>query len=212
MQNFEKRRDRYDFFSQADNPRFNLSFDLELPDFRPYCKERGIPPFHFLLFCLLSSVQDVENFRYREHDGKIIKIDKFCGSYTVVNKDNNLNFTQFDMTSDLDQFIARSLAAKKEAEESVQMINTGNELSEREQKDAFHITCIPWLRLTSIEHPDFRGSPDIPSFAWGRFGSAQDGLMTVPFSVQAHHGFVDGFHVHQLAQAIAARVARIINA
>jgi chloramphenicol O-acetyltransferase type A len=28
--------------------------------------------------------------------------------------------------------------------------------------------------------------------------------------VQAHHGFVDGYHVHLLAEAIAARIAKTI--
>ena len=34
--------------------------------------------------------------------------------------------------------------------------------------------------------------------------------MRVPFSAQAHHGFVDGCHVQKLAQALARRIAAII--
>jgi chloramphenicol O-acetyltransferase len=30
--------------------------------------------------------------------------------------------------------------------------------------------------------------------------------------VQAHHGFVDGYHIHLLAETIAARVTGIIQA
>ena len=46
-------------------------------------------------------------------------------------------------------------------------------------------------------------APDIPSLAWGRF-RAVDGGLQLPFSVQAHHGFVDGYHIHLLAQQVAA--------
>jgi len=59
-----------------------------------------------------------------------------------------------------------------------------------------------------------KGSPDIPSLAWGRFKDAQDGTrgrLQLPFSVQAHHGFVDGFHIHQLAQQIAAELDRFMQ-
>lgn len=212
MQNFEKRRDRYDIFAQAANPRVNLNFDLELSDFRPYCKARQIPPFHFMLYCLLTSLQGIDNFLYRVVDGKVVKIDHFWGSYTVINQDHNLNFTRFDMTDDLELFIARSVAAKKEAEASAALINTGNDMDERGRKENFHVTSLPWLNMTSIEHPAFQGSADIPSFAWGRFRDAHNGSMAVPFSVQAHHGFVDGYHIHQLAQAIAARVVHLIGA
>jgi len=32
----------------------------------------------------------------------------------------------------------------------------------------------------------------------------------VPFSVQAHHGFVAGYHVHLLTQSIAARARNLM--
>jgi chloramphenicol O-acetyltransferase len=33
----------------------------------------------------------------------------------------------------------------------------------------------------------------------------------LPFSVQAHHGFVDGFHIHQFAQQIAAELVELMR-
>jgi chloramphenicol O-acetyltransferase type A len=211
MHNFEKRRDRYELFAAFEKPLVNVSFDMSVPDFRPYCRERKLPPFHFFLYCILNSIKEIDNFMYRVHDGEVIRIEQFQASYTVLNKDNNLNFASFDMSSDLQEFVARSLAAKAVAEASGAMLNSAREQSEREQKNNVHITCMPWFKLTSIEHPVYRhGSYDIPSLAWGKFGDAEDGKMTIPFSVQAHHGFVDGYHIHLLAEAIAARVARLI--
>jgi chloramphenicol O-acetyltransferase len=35
--------------------------------------------------------------------------------------------------------------------------------------------------------------------------------MTVPFCVQAHHGFVDGYHVHLLLQCLGERIAHEMN-
>jgi len=74
-------------------------------------------------------------------------------------------------------------------------------------KDQVFITCIPWLDFTSIQHPAATlGSPDIPSLAWGKFKDGPNGRLALPFSVQAHHGFVDGYHIHLLAQQIAAEL------
>ena len=82
----------------------------------------------------------------------------------------------------------------------------------REAKDQVFVTCMPWLDFTSIQHPMASlATPDIPSLAWGRFSDGPEGLQ-LPFSVQAHHGFVDGYHIHLLAQQIGAELAAIIGA
>ena len=52
MENFEKRRDRFELFDGMESPLLNLTFNLEVPDFRPYCKHHDLPPFHFFLFIL----------------------------------------------------------------------------------------------------------------------------------------------------------------
>jgi chloramphenicol O-acetyltransferase len=101
MQNFEKRRDRYNAFASFENPLVNLSFELEVPEFRPYCKQQGLPPFHFFLYHVLHALKGIDNFMYRIHQGEVIKIDDFWASYTVINQDQNLNFARFEMTEDL---------------------------------------------------------------------------------------------------------------
>ncbi|PWF49035.1 CatA-like O-acetyltransferase [Massilia glaciei] len=211
MKNFEHRRDRYELFRQFDNPLVNLSLELDLPDFRPFCQARGLPPFHFLLYCVLTSASAIDNFMYRIFEGEVIKIDGITASYTVINIDNNLNYASFEMGADLDAFIARSVAAGRVAQASRALIDAAAGQTERERRNHIYITCLPWFKLHAIEHPVFRHQhADIPSIAWGRFGAPGGGRMAVPFSVQAHHGFVDGFHVHQLAERIAAKAAALI--
>ncbi|MFB9242829.1 hypothetical protein IV454_20870 [Massilia antarctica] len=213
MKNFELRRDRYEVFRQFDNPLLNISLTLELPDFRPFCKQRELPPFHFFLYCVLSAVETVDNFMYRVYEGEVIKIDDFIGSFTVINEDNNLNFARFTRSADLREFIARSVRAGREAKASRALINTSADLTPRQARDNIYITCMPWLDMRAIEHPIFcHRSADIPSLAWGKFSAPAGESMTVPLSVQAHHGFVDGYHVHVLAQAIARRVAAVMAA
>jgi chloramphenicol O-acetyltransferase len=210
MHNFEKRRDRYNAFASFENPLVNLSFELEVPDFRPYCRQCQMPPFHFFLYHLLHAIKGIDNYMYRIHRGEVIKIEDFMASYTVINQDKNLNFARFEMSADLNEFIARSVASKQIAEVSTKIINTSESLSEYDQRRNIHITCMPWLKLTSIEHPIYEHKTyDIPSLAWGRFSEPRaDGRLTMTMAVQAHHGFVDGYHVHLLAEAIAARIAR----
>ena len=212
MKNFEKRRDRFDFFSSFENPLINLSFDLELPDFRPYCKTRNLPIFHFFLHCVLNALSEVENFKYRIYQGEVIKVEEIAGAFTVTNDDNNLNYARVNICPDLDEFIGRSIQAKNEAEKQSELINTGKDLSERELKNNIYVTCFRWLRLAGIEHPIFRQKEaDIPAIVWGKFSAPGDSQLTIPFSVQAHHGFVDGYHINLLVETIKSRVARMIS-
>lgn len=212
LENFEKRRDRYELFNSMESPFVNITFKYEILDFRPYCKKKGFPPFHFFLYHIFTSLMKVENFRYRIFDDEVIRIDRLIPSYTVMNTNDVLNFTRFEHSSDLGTFIKRSLAAKDESVKSEKLLHSASEFSAREIKDYVFVTSIPWLDFTSIQHPIYAfKNADIPSIAWGKFTTTSDGKISMPFSVQAHHGFVDGFHIHQLGQEIEKSIQQMIK-
>lgn len=212
MQNFERRRDRFDLFDGMDSPAVNLCFTLDLPDFRPWCKAQGLAPFHVMLCAVLRAVLKVENFRYRVFDGEVICVDQLVPSFTVKNQHGDLNFAMFDWTDDVREFVARGQAARDEAAGMVALNQRYRTLSPRQAKQQVFVTCIPWLDFTSIQHPTASlATPDIPSLAWGRFRDAAGGRLQLPFSVQAHHGFVDGYHIHLLAQRIAVELDAIMG-
>ena len=153
MNNFEQRRDRFDLFHAMESPAVNLSFTMELPDFRPWCKAQALPPFHVLLYAISNAILKIENFRYRVFEGEVICIDRLIPSYTVVNKNKDLNFAQFEWSDDLQEFVARSIAARDHAEAMTELNDTYHAMSPREWKDQVFVTCMPWLDLTAIEHP-----------------------------------------------------------
>ena len=212
MIEFERRRDRFDFFDRMESPAVNLCFTLDVPDFRPWCKEQGLAPFHVMLCAVLRAVLKVENFRYRIVEGRVIRIDRLVPSFTVMNQHGDLNFAQFDWSDDVREFVARGMAAREEASNMTELNVKYRTMSPRDAKDQVFVTCMPWLDFTSIQHPMASiATPDIPSFAWGRFRAGPDGLQ-LPFSVQAHHGFVDGWHIHLMGRQVAEELAAIIRA
>ncbi|WP_075792785.1 CatA-like O-acetyltransferase [Massilia putida] len=211
MHDFERRRDRFDFFDRMESPAVNLCFTLDVPDFRPWCKAQDLAPFHVMLCAVLRAVLKVENFRYRIVDGEVIRIDRLVPSFTVMNQHGDLNFAQFDWTDDVREFVARGLAAREAASNMTALNVKYRTMSPRDAKDQVFVTCMPWLAFTSIQHPmASMATPDIPSLAWGRFRDGPDGLQ-FPFAVQAHHGFVDGWHIHLLGRQVAAELAEIIR-
>lgn len=212
MKNFEIRRDRFEFFDSFESPLLNITFKLTTPDFLSFCKEKKIPSFHFFLYIVITALGKIDNFKYRILDDKVIKIEKIFGSYTVLNSENLFNYTRFDYNADFPEFLKRSLTAREEAVHSIALINTGIELTPSEMKKYVFITSLPWLEFTSIQHPVFKAkSSDIPSVAWGKFTPAEGGKLVMPFSVQAHHGFVDGVHIHKLSETITEVIEEFLS-
>ncbi|TWI51344.1 chloramphenicol O-acetyltransferase type A [Pseudoduganella flava] len=212
MQHFERRRDRFDLFNNMESAAVNICFPLELPDYRPWCKEHGLAPFHVFLCAALRATLKIDNFRYRMHEGEVFMVDRLTPSFTVINEHNDLNFAMFEWSDDVRTFVARGIAAREEASNMTELNLRYRALSPREAKHQVFVTCIPWLAFTSIQHPTATlASPDIPSLAWGKFRAGAPGELVLPFSVQAHHGFVDGLHIHQLAQQIAAELNAIMS-
>ncbi|WP_198116755.1 CatA-like O-acetyltransferase [Massilia rhizosphaerae] len=211
MHDFERRRDRFDLFERMESPAVNLCFTLDVPDFRPWCKAQELAPFHVMLCAVLRAVLKVENFRYRVVDGEVVRIDRLAPSFTVMNQHGDLNFATFDWSDDVREFVARGLAARDAASNMTELNIRYRSPSSRAAKEQVFVTCMPWLAFTSIQHPMASlATPDIPSLAWGRFRDGPDGLQ-LPFSVQAHHGFVDGWHIHLLGRQVAAELADIIG-
>lgn len=212
MKNFESRRDRFNFFESFEKPLLNMTFRLEVPNFLPLCKKKDLPPFHFFLFHVSKSLSETQNFRYRLHNGQVIMIERIVPSYTTMSVDNLFNYTHLEYTPDLQGFIQRSLSAKEEVANSRELKNVGFSDDPRLMKDYFFITSIPWLDFTAIEHPVYKfRSNDIPSIAWGKFQVKGD-VIEMPFAVQAHHGFVDAYHIHLLAEAMKANIKETIAA
>lgn len=73
--------------------------------------------------------------------------------------------------------------------------------------DVFQFSPMPWVTYTHISHTN-SGKKDnaTPLFDWGKFYE-RDGRLWLPFSVQAHHSFVDGLHIGRLAE----RLQNVLN-
>lgn len=211
MKDFQNRRDRFEFFESFEKPQLNICFELEVEDLRSYCKANNLPVFHTFLWAVVRGLDEVRNFKYRIYRGEVIEIEKITPSYTVMNQNQVFNFTRFSDHPDLKNFVAASVAAGEKASRTAELVNDGLGVGEREMKDHVFVTCLPWLKFTSIEHPVFRfKSADIPSIAWGKFTPAADGKLLVPFAVQAHHGFVDGFHIHLLGESVKKTISGLL--
>ncbi|WP_119679039.1 CatA-like O-acetyltransferase [Indioceanicola profundi] len=179
-------------FGTYDQPAVNITAEAECIDFTAPAKAAGIPPFALLLHGIGRASMEVENFRLRLLDGKVSRVERLRLSYTVLGRGENLNFSTLDHTDDFDAYLAAYLADRELARDAVEL-----RLTPLTDRDYLFVTCLPWLRFTAIQHPMARfGDCSIPNIAVGKFAHA-DGRLRFPIAVQAHHGLVDGLHIHR---------------
>ncbi len=200
----QSRREHIAFFSGYEDPTVNITTLVACPDFVSKAKAHDVPPFAALLFAIAEASLCVENFRWRLRGGEPVEVTQLKTGHTVLDKNNNLNFSEIEHSDDFDTFVRRYIEDREIAHAA-----TSLRLSEPEDRDHLYVTCTPWLYFTAFEHPVARYSDaSIPNIAVGQF-KLQDGGVCFPLAVQAHHGLVDGLHIHQLTEKITDGVGAL---
>ncbi|MBP7337877.1 CatA-like O-acetyltransferase [Niveispirillum sp.] len=193
-------------FDRYDQPAVNIAAVADCPDFVTPAKDAGIPPFARVLHAVGRASLDVPHMRLRLLEGRVSEVKNLTLSYTVIGRDQNLNFSTIPFVADFRDFLKNYLADREIARNAVEL-----RLTPLTNRDYIFATCLPWLRFTSIQHPMARfGDCSIPNVAIGKFGFAQ-GRVDFPVAVQAHHGLIDGLHIAQFIARLEEVLAEAVN-
>jgi chloramphenicol O-acetyltransferase type B len=147
-----------------------------------------------LIYAVSKCANEVEEFRYRFVDGKIVLYDKIDTALTYLNEETELfKVVNVPMQDNMKDYV--ELASKMAKEQKAYFTGPlGN--------DVFQFSPLPWISYTHISHTN-SGKKDnaTPLFDWGKYYE-ENGKVYLPFSIQAHHSFVDGLHVGRLSEKI----------
>jgi chloramphenicol O-acetyltransferase type A len=181
-------------FRNSVQPQYCVSFELDITHFLPKIRARKYSFTFAFVYAVSRCANEIEEFRYRFVDGKVVLFDRINTSFTYLNKDTELfKVVNVEMRDTLEEYIALA----REAERNQTEYFTGPLAN-----DVFQFSPMPWISFTHISHTD-SGKKDnaTPLFDWGKFFE-RDGKFILPFSVQVHHSFVDGIHIGRLADAL----------
>ncbi|MGM0442294.1 MAG: CatA-like O-acetyltransferase [Elusimicrobiota bacterium] len=183
------RKKQFKFFSKMDYPHFNICFEMDLTPVYGFVKESGISIFKSILYFAVRTANDIEEFRYRIRDGKVIMHSKVHPSVTVRVKEEEFSFCPVDYDRNAKKFFEALKIKIREVKENPVIEDNP------ERDDFLFITSIPWISFTSIQHPvNIKTEDSVPRISWGKYFD-KDGKIMLPFSVQAHHGLMDGIHM-----------------
>ena len=181
-------------FRNSIEPQFCVTFEADITNFKEKVKKQGLSFTMAMVYAVCKCANEIEEFRYRFLDGKIVLYDRIDTAFTYLNKSTNLfKVVNVPFVDEINEYCK---LAYKIANEQREYFNgpLGN--------DVFQCSPMPWVTFTHISHTN-SGKKDnaTPLFDWGKYYE-KNGKIMIPISVQAHHSFVDGIHVGQFVNGL----------
>lgn len=184
------RRDLFEFFRSYDNPYFNICTRLDVTKLLALLRQRpGVSVSLAYHYFALRIANEIEPFRYRLREGKVVIHDIINGGTTVLLPNESFTFAYFEYEEEFDKFISAAARSVKEAQ-------TGHSpFSPDLSENTIHFTTLPWVSFTSFAHARNWGREDsVPKIAFGKF-TTENHRTLLPISVEVHHALMDGLHV-----------------
>jgi len=185
-----ERTTHYNFFKRMDYPHYNMCMNLDITNFFAKTKEKNIHFYYAMIYAATYALNQVEQFRYRIRGEQVVLHDMIHPSFTDMSEGTDL----FKMvTVDMEKSILDFTKKAKEKSNNQSDYFVFKDVEGRD--DLTYITCIPWVSFTHLSHTiSFNKDDSIPRLAWGKHFKENNTIL-LPFSVQAHHSFVDGIHI-----------------
>ncbi len=189
-----KRAVHCNIFRNYVEPAFCVTFELDISHFLKQVKTWNYSFTMSMIYAVSKCANEIEAFRYRFVDGQIVLFDRVDTSFTYIDPGEELfKVVNVPMEDTMEAYVKSAVETAANQKEYFTG-PMGN--------DVFQFSPLPWLTFTHISHTN-SGKKDsaTPMFDWGKYFE-RDGKILMPFSVQAHHSFVDGLHVGQLAKRL----------
>ena len=182
-----------------------MSFPVDVTELKAYTKRHGLSFYYSLIFLVTKSMDEVENFRYRDRNGTIILHDHQVPSFTDMRPGEELfHITDLEAGDDMAAFCQ---AAREKSYAQTSFVDHEGPW-DSDQRIEF--SSEPWLPMTSVTH-DRRFDPSdcIPRVAWGRYEKQHDGRLRLSLALDLNHRMVDGIHVGRFYEALNRRIAAL---
>jgi len=201
-----KRKEHFTFFHRMDYPQFNICMDIDVTNFLAFTRAKKLSFYYAMIYAVTKVVNEVEDFKYRIRDDKVVLHDTIHPSFTDMNKeadDDLFKMVTVDMQEDITTFvhIANETNLNQKAYFDI------SKLVDRD--DLIYITCIPWISFTHISHTiSLNKNDSVPRISWGKYYTNGNKVL-LPFSVQVNHALMDGVHIGKYTEKLQSYLNEI---
>lgn len=188
------RKKHFEVYNAFDYPHFNLCANLDITSLYAKVKAHGLSLHSTLIYIFSRTANDLPEFRWRIRGDKVVEHEVVHPSASIMTGDNLFSFCTIQYKHNFPEFYenAEAMIAATKLHPSLE--------DEPGQDDLLFMTSIPWVSFTGFVHPIHMHPVDsVPRISWGKYFT-DDNRIKMPFSVQAHHALMDGFHVGRYFQ------------
>lgn len=191
-----KRKLAYETFSSYSDPYTGIVTKIDITNLINFCKHNKISFYGCMTYFVLKSLNDIDAFKYGfgKEDGNefIYKYDTLAATATVINSDNELNFTRYvEYDEDILCFLIEFSKATNDASNNLPYYK----ISGLENMNKINITCIPWITFSNFKDAiDFNEKNSKPKICWGKY-YLEDNRYLIDISLLVNHAFQDGYHI-----------------
>lgn len=192
-----ERATHFNFFRRMDYPQYLICSNIDVTHFLSETKRRKIPFYYAMIYAATHTLNQVKAFKYRIRGDQVALHDTIHPSFTDMDEGSELfKMVTVDMEADIETFVEKT--RRKSINQKDYFVRQDVE----GRDDLTYITCIPWVSFTNLSHTiSFNKDDSIPRLSWGKYFKEGERVL-LPFSAQAHHSFVDGFHMGKYYNAI----------
>lgn len=194
------RAEHFKFYQGFTHPWYNICTNLDVTELYNYCKQYGHRFSHAYLYLTQQALNQCEPMAYRIVGDEVRIYSPMCVSVALLANDETVRFCDLPHKPIFKQFTQSATEVEKRIKDSSFILEQfiGKEM----RQDTIHMTVLPWVDFTSMTHARDTKHPDsIPKTALGKL--TQDGEhWRMPFSIEVHHGLVDGLHVGQFINTL----------
>ena len=187
------RKPQYEFFKSYEDPFFQITANLNVTNLYTFCKKKDLSFSLACLFIAIKHINEMPAFKLRIKNGKVVEYDSVPIGSTVLNDDNTFSFCDFPYVTSIFEFDANGKDIIKKHKEGITFDPQEDELQ------MVHCSTLPWVSFTGVKHArkGDEGGKGIPKLIFGGLFNENE-EKHIPFSVEAHHALLDGYHAAML--------------
>ncbi len=188
------RRDIFEYFLNAKDHLYCLSFKFNAAEFQKYIKAKGYSMFLSALYTFIRAANDVPQFRQRIFEGKVVEFESLHAVTPIMTEGELFRQIWCDYQPNLDTFVNTVIPAMNHAK-NLKPCAVAPEANGR--NDYICINCSPWFQYESATIPDYTPDDTIPIVSWAMVKNGK-----LPATIRFNHCFIDGLHVSRYVKAV----------
>lgn len=184
-----ERRSTFEFFKDFEDPYFNITANLNVARLYDMCKSNDLAFSLAFLFYSLETANEIREFRRRMIGESVVEFDRVEATQTILNEDKTFSFSYYRWKDNVVEFVSEGRISR----DKYLSLKTFD--VETDRLDLIYYSAFPWVSFTSFKHASrLNNRQTIPRMVFGKMFE-ENGSRKMPFSVEAHHAMMDGYHV-----------------